>query len=203
MEYFAEMPNMLTGREQKIMKFAPKLTNKEIYHLFWLCDKPKEHIYYGTDLEYSLLRCSKQQKKQIARYKKRYGSWYGKLERKIYKNIHGKEEKKQYVTISDFLGKRVAIYGAGKKGQELYQQVTGKGKVQGRRYYAEVVLWVDQNAEQYQKEGLPVVGLEQVRSVAYDQLIIAIAKKETAEKVKQTLLTYGVPEEKIFWVYDC
>ena len=107
------------------------------------------------------------------------------------------------MTILDFLGERVAIYGAGKKGQELYQQVTGKGKVQGRRYYAEVVLWVDQNAEQYQKEGLPVVGLEQVRSVAYDQLVIAIAKKETAEKVKQTLLMYGVPEEKIFWMYGC
>ena len=85
----------------------------------------------------------------------------------------------------------------------MYQQVTGKRKVNGRRYHAEVVLWVDQNAGQCQKEGLPVVGLEQVRRVAYDQLVIAIAKRETAEKVKQTLLTYGVPEEKIVWVYDC
>ncbi len=202
LEYFAEMPNMLTGREQKIMKFAPKLTNREIYHLFWLCDKPMEYIYYGTDLEYSLLRCSEQQKKQIARYKKRYGTCYRKLEQALYHYFYKKEPKKERITLFDFLGSQIVIYGAGKKGQEFYQQVTGK--VKGRRYHSkQVVLWIDQNVEQCQKEGLPVVGLEQVKSVEYDQLVIAIAKKETAEKVKQILLTYRVPEEKIYWIYDC
>ena len=204
MEYFGDMPNMLTGRERKATVFAPKLTKKEIRKIYWLREKESvDSLYRGSDLVYSVLRCSEQEKKRIAWYQKRYGSWYGKLERKIYQNIAGEKEKKQYVTIFDFLGERVAIYGAGKKGQELYQQVTGKRKVNGRKYHAEVVLWIDQNAGQCQKEGLPVVGLEQVRSVAYDQLVIAIAKRETAEKVKQTLLTYGVPEEKIVWVYDC
>ena len=203
MEYFAEMPNMLTGREQKAVPFAPKLTKKEIHRLFWRQDKPFDHYYMGSDLDYSLLRCSKRQKKQIKRYQAAYHTWYGRLERKWYQRIYRKGQEKDKVILLDFLGERVAIYGAGKKGQELYQQVTGKVKVQGRRYHAEVVLWVDQNAEQCQKEGLLVVGLEQVRRVAYDQLVIAIAKRETAEKVKQTLLTYGVPEEKIVWVYDC
>ena len=203
-EYFGDMPNMLTGRETKTVVFAPKLTKKEIRKLYWLREKESmDDLYRGSDLVYSVLRCSEQEKKRIAWYQKWYGSWYGKLERKIYQNIHGKEEKKQYVTVLDFLGERVAIYGAGKKGQEFYQQVTGKVKIKGRRYHSKVVLWIDQNANKCQKEGLPVVGLEQVRSVAYDQLVIAIAKKETAEKVKQTLLAYGVPEEKIFWVYDC
>ena len=203
MEYFAEMPNMLTGREQKAVPFAPKLTEKEIYRLFWRQDKPFDHYYTGSDLDYSLLRCSKRQKKKIKRYQEAYHTWYGRLERTLYQRIYRKGQERDKIVLLDFLGEKVAIYGAGKKGQELYQQVTGKVKVQGRRYHAEVVLWVDQNAGQCQKEGLPVVGLEQVRSVAYDQLVIAIAKRETAEKVKQTLLTYGVPEEKIVWVYDC
>ena len=203
MEYFAEMPNMLTGREEKAVPFAPKLTDKEIHRLFWRQDKPFDHYYNGSDLDYSLRRCSKRQKKQIERYQAAYHTWYGKLERSMYKRIYRKEQEKDKVVLLDFLGKQIAIYGAGKKGQEFYRQVTGKVNVNGRRYHAEVVLWMDQNVKQCQEEGLPVVGLEEVRSVAYDQLVIAIAKKETAEKVKQTLLTYGVPKEKIFWIYDC
>ncbi len=203
LEYFAEIPNMLTGREKRIRKFAPKLTNREICHLFLLQDKPVEQEYYGSDLRYSLLRCSKRQKKQITRYQAMNSRWYGKVRKELYFYFHRKERKIKRITLLDFLDHRVVVYGAGKKGRVFYQQVTGKVKVNGRKYCSEVVLWIDQNVEQYQKEGLPVVGVERVRSAAYDQLVIAIAKKETAEKVKQMLLTYGVPEEKIFWVYDC
>ena len=106
------------------------------------------------------------------------------------------------MTIFDFLGERVAIYGAGKRGQQLYQQLTKGKKINGKRYSFKVVAWFDREAEEYQKKGYPVEKPEKATSVEYDQLVIAIWKKEMAEEIKKKLIGYGVPEEKIYWLYE-
>ncbi len=202
LDYFGDMPNMLTGRETKVMAFAPKLTNQEIRKLYWLREKERvDDLYRGSDLVYSLQRCSEKQKKRIAWYQKWYNRWYGKLERKLYQSIHREKEKKEYVTVLDFLGERVAIYGAGKRGQTLYQKIMEREKRNGKQHPLKVVLWLDQDAKEYQKKGYPVVEPEKATSVEYDQLVIAIVRKEVAEEIKQRLIKYGVPEDKIVWSY--
>lgn len=82
----------------------------------------------------------------------------------------------------------------------FYEQITGHIKVNGNRYSSNVVLWMDQNFEEYQKRGLPVSSPELLLSVEYEQLIIAIAKKETADSIKDMLIKQGIAEYKILWI---
>lgn len=201
LDYFADMPNMLTGREKGMTAYAPKLTDRDIKNIYWYRDKEiPQYFYKGTDINYSLKRCSDRQKKKMERYQKYRSTWYGKMCRKVHAGLACGRNAARVATIYDYAEKNIAIYGAGKKGKLFYEQITGKRKVNGQKYHSNVVVWMDRNYMQYQAQGMDVSSPEDVCSVRFDQIFIAMAKKAVADDVKKMLLEKGIEEYKILWI---
>ena len=63
-----------------------------------------------------------------------------------------------------------------------------------------MLLWVDTNYEKYQREGLPVECPEKISGAAYEQVLVAVAKKELAEEIKEKLNQMGIPGHRILWI---
>lgn len=201
LDFFADMPNMLTGREIQTAVFAPALTNKDIRDIYLYREGEALEFYYmGTDIVYSLRRCTKQQLNMVEKYGKYRNTWYGKVRRRIHKYLNNDGMKIRTATIYDCIMENIVIYGAGKKGKLFYEQITGKRKVKGQRYYSNIVKWVDQNYKQYQQVGMDVTDPEELYKVRFDQIIITVAKREVANDIKSKLLEKGIEEYKIIWI---
>lgn len=90
-------------------------------------------------------------------------------------------------------GKRVILYGAGNVGKCYYRHIT-------RDTTCVFVSWVDKNAKYlYEKELLPVEGIECVQKYDYDIIIIAVYDERVYESVREELISEGIPEDKIVW----
>ena len=88
-------------------------------------------------------------------------------------------------------GSEVVIYGAGRVGQDYYEQLN-------HNKYAKVVGWVDKNAKRYSDlEVKPVESLKEIKKMDY--IVIAIVNKKIAENVKNRVLEMGIPIDKIVW----
>lgn len=87
---------------------------------------------------------------------------------------------------------KIILYGAGKVGRDYFMQIMGTN-------FCELIIWVDNNFEEHQKEYLPVYPIECMKNADYDYVVIAIQKKEIAEQVEQTLISKGVLRKKIVW----
>ena len=99
-------------------------------------------------------------------------------------------------SISPFLkigkGNRIVVYGAGKVGKAYIQQI-----ISGSLY--EVVLWVDQKYELYQRQGFRVDNIDSILSVKYDYVLIALDSEKRAKNVREMLMLKGIPDNKIIW----
>jgi len=83
---------------------------------------------------------------------------------------------------------RIVLYGAGNVGKQFYEQVIETNS-------CEIVLWLDKKAD-----GILVKLPEMIDSLNadnYDYAIIAIENKAIAIDVKNFLMSYGIPENKI------
>lgn len=192
-DYFADMPNTVSGREKEPGGFAPKLDKKMIRDIFLLHDDAKKNRYYpGTDLALSKKRCSSGEKKRIARYEKQREAISGRFERLWRRPLLEKREVERLpieLLAFRFLG-RIVIYGAGKYGQRLYAQCKGNG--------GNIVAWLDRDAETLREKGVPVTGtMETIADLEFDTIYIAVLHQETVDKIHTELLQYGVCDEKI------
>ena len=88
--------------------------------------------------------------------------------------------------------KKVVLYGAGKVGKDYLAQIE-------RYKECELVYWVDKKYENIDSKNIKVTGTDSFLNKAYDIVLIAVAKKEIAEEIRETLLMKGVPNEKIVW----
>lgn len=195
LDFIGGMPNSVTGREKKVIEYAPKLSYKDITNLFLRRTyEPIETYYHGTALPYSVLRCSKRQLKYLEFCKKNHDGIIGKACR-IKKNIlEGKYEKNiKYKIPLELLKRKIIIYAAGNVGQSYYRQLKNSKK-------HKVILWVDEKWEEFRKLGLPVSNPLKIKDADYDQIIIAVSDKLIAESIKGVLLNYGVDEDKIIWL---
>lgn len=88
--------------------------------------------------------------------------------------------------------KRFVLYGAGRVGIDYYSQIRN-------RHEGELILWVDKQYERFAETNLGVKSVKELENVDLDCMLIAVKEKELADSIKQELLEYGVPEEKIWW----
>ncbi len=86
---------------------------------------------------------------------------------------------------------KVILYAAGDVGKSFYKQIQLSD-------YAKLVLWADKNWKNFAKE-MNIKPITAISNVEYDYIIIAIDSKVIAEKVKEKLITMGVPTFKIVW----
>lgn len=87
----------------------------------------------------------------------------------------------------------VIIYGAGALGISLYRSWK-----KGDKY--NIVGWCDRNYEERKKLGYPVMTIEEALKRKYDNIVIAVLKKTTAEQIEEALRSNGVDKKKIIWL---
>lgn len=157
--------------------YAPLLTDEQLKQLF-LYHRPVQECYMGVQLEFSLLRLTREQKKRMELYKKLGaagltqdgGAWKYSME------VTGK----------------VVLYGAGQRGQRLYREIQKNNK-------AEIVLWADANYKDCGQRELEIVPPEKILEVSYDYLLIGIADFQAVKEARRDLRKLGVPSAKILW----
>lgn len=93
-------------------------------------------------------------------------------------------------------GKRVAIYGAGVVGRDLFEQFN-------ESKYINIVNWVDKNWERHQRTKFrisPIASLKENHN--FDVVIIALSDPVVCVAVKKDLLTMGISAECIYLFPD-
>ena len=90
----------------------------------------------------------------------------------------------------------IVLYGAGDVGQAYYAQIIATG-------YCQVLCWVDQNYKLYQKYGLPVVSVDEIKRFSEaNSIVIAVSSHIKANEINSQLLKKGIDQEKIIWIGD-
>lgn len=89
-------------------------------------------------------------------------------------------------------GSKVAIYGAGNVGRQIYRQAV-------RDKYVTIVGIVDRDAAGAEIDGKGILPVQELRRMEFDSVIISVRAKEVADQIKTSLLNMGIPAEKILW----
>lgn len=107
------------------------------------------------------------------------------------------EFQREYYRISDIsklFGKKIVVYGAGQVGRDYYSQICRYSK-------CKIVSWVDRNYKNIQYDCIDIGGINQLKNLEFDILLIAIRYENDAQKVKCNLINdEGISEEKIIWI---
>jgi len=192
-DYIGNMPfnNRL---EKQPIKFAPMLSAKDICNIYLIrTNEPIKMFYNGCCFEYSLLRCRKKDNALIEFCKRHNTKLLGKTARFVYKLLNNCGYLyNEYNFPVELLQKRIVLYGAGKAGQKIHKTIKDYKK-------CKIASWVDANYKMCRKKGLRVSPVESIVKLTYDQIVIAVLDKFTAEQIKASLVSMGVPTEKIFW----
>ena len=85
---------------------------------------------------------------------------------------------------------KVIIYGAGEAGQCYWDQIKLSD-------YCTCETMIDINYKKFREMDLPVYGLEYLKTLVFDYIIVAIEDSVVAEKAAGNLLKQGVDEKKI------
>ena len=198
LEFFATMPNNETGRNTEIVEYAPKLTKQEIKEIFLgRTYEPIGTVYKGTDLSYSVLRATAEEKELIEWCKKEHDSIIGKLYRQEKENKHS-ALRRQYGKAAFYpvrlLEEKIVLYGAGKFGRDLYRRLKEDSE-------HEVVMWVDKNVYACRQSGLKEVVEPSEIGCTYDeQIVIAVMGEALAGEIMEELKQSGVQEERMVWL---
>ena len=100
------------------------------------------------------------------------------------------EKKKEQEEFGEYCEKRIVIYGAGKKGEELFLGLYRK---------AHIVAWVDKNYENIKEKFFSeILSVDKIKELEFECCIIANAKKEIQDQIKKELQYMKVPNEKIY-----
>lgn len=187
MDYFAGIPHGDVSEEAQGV-YAPKLNYLDILKIFlYRTDEDIRLFYKGTNLEYSLKRLNKIERKWLEWCRKEKFRAPGII---IYKlKTHS---RKGGCTKQNKLPK-IIIYGAGENGRRLYSQVASVDP-------KSIVAWVDVNSSTYQEQGYPVKSVKYIFRAEYDYLVLTMKSKNSIENVKYMVMQAGLSKEKILSV---
>lgn len=87
---------------------------------------------------------------------------------------------------------RIVIYGAGVVGKDYYRMM--------RLMCPERIAgWADRRWSGLRKEGLAVLAPESLYTLAYEHIMIAVLFKDSADKIRDSLIRMGISADKIYW----
>ena len=90
---------------------------------------------------------------------------------------------------------RIVLYGGGIVGKTFLKQLEGYA-------YCQIVAVCDRNPEGTGILDAPVISIEKLRKInsrGYDQILIALERKDIANIVRHDLIKEGIPANKIKW----
>ena len=107
------------------------------------------------------------------------------------------EERYKYLFPYEMVqpGSDILIYGAGTLGQDYLQQMQ-------ITHYCNVVGFVDKNYESYPPMAVPVYAPDQVHSLKFDCVVIALRMAASFNEIKRILLEQGVAEKDMIAVFE-
>lgn len=97
----------------------------------------------------------------------------------------------KYPDIESLFGKKIIIYGAGRVGQDYYQQISKYSQ-------CHIAGWVD--SKEYKFEYADVSGIEQIKQMRYDIILVAVLNETAALEIKKKLSEENYPQEIVKWV---
>jgi Predicted hydrolase (HAD superfamily) len=195
LNYFGDMPFDHTGRNNERTLFAPRLSKEQLQQIFLTrYNEPIELYYNGCSLEYSLLRCTEEERELVERYKRKNKENNWKRTLNSYPGIDvGWGCNHAYADEYDLIAQNIIIYGAGKRGQLLYSQLM-------QRAVYNIVAWIDKNYEKYDKLFLKVESPMVIKQMTYDQIVIGVLDEGVADEIMTELVQLGISNRKILWV---
>lgn len=199
LRFFASMPGSETGRRGELIEYAPRLTEHDIKEIFLRRTyEPIEMFYKGTDLDYSILRASEDERALIEKCIREHDLTMGKLYRledeQTRRKLCSRYGRAAFYPVR-MLEERLILYGAGKFGQDLYHRLQ-------EDMDHEVVLWVDEKASDYRQKGLTDVSdISAIKGTSDEQIIIAVMAKELADTIQRGLERSGVDKKRILWIH--
>ncbi|WP_139243379.1 hypothetical protein [Anaerocolumna xylanovorans] len=195
LNYFGEMPFNHTGRDREEALFAPKLSREQLQQIFLTrYNEPIEMYYKGSSLEYSLLRCSEEEKELVLQYKRknRENNW-NRTPNSCPGIDAGWGENHTFADEYNLIEKNIILYAAGKRGQLLHSQLMHRPEYN-------ILAWIDTNYEKYQAQKLDIQNPAVIRELEYDQVVIGVLDKKVVDEIITVLLELGVPKKKILWI---
>lgn len=198
LEYFSSMPSCESGRDNEVVEYAPKLTREDIENIFLKRSYEDITFYYkGTDLNYSLMRATPEEKNLVDEYIRKHDSILGKLCRQDKE----KKEKAFRVLYGNalfypirLLEEKVILYGAGRFGQNLFNRLRDDEEHQ-------IVLWVDKNAIKCREKGLSQVqDVSEIIKVPDVQIVIGVATQNIANEIRNELMQMEIDSKRIVWI---
>jgi len=109
--------------------------------------------------------------------------------------VENKDTGDKYFLMKDNASdiSRIALYGAGWCGKENYSLLK---EING----CKVVVWVDKEYKEYQKNGLDVASPDRLAMVEFDCIIVAVKNKKVYKEIKAFLTTNKLNRgKKIYW----
>lgn len=88
---------------------------------------------------------------------------------------------------------KIVLYGAGVVGNDYYRQLAIYNNI-------DIVAWVDKEPEKYKYNYCEVSKISKLDNLNYDYLLIAVAREELSESIKQELISRGISRDKIIWI---
>ena len=176
-EYICDMPitNTIDGKE-KLLAFAPRYSEEEIEAV-----KEKGYICNcGLSNTFSMRRCTEEEKRRINRNQEIY---------RQNRLLSAQGVVNKYKVNALKLKKKVALYGAGRVGSSLYEDLI-------RHTDVCLIVWVDKKFEC--KTGLKDT-VSHLTSYNFEQVIVGVRGRKLAEDIITDLLTAGIDEDKIYW----
>jgi len=90
-----------------------------------------------------------------------------------------------------FVEKKTIVYGCGKAGRDLVDFMM--------RYQETPVLWVDRDYLSYQSNGYNVKSPEEISSVDFECILVAVERQSVFEAIKKSLMKQGIMSDFIKW----
>ncbi|MDE5700685.1 MAG: hypothetical protein K2I96_25325, partial [Lachnospiraceae bacterium] len=82
LDFIGGMPFETTGFGTKVVEFAPRISKHQIKEIFFLRDQePIDQLYHGAELQYSVDRCTVEEKKLINTYQSKALTMQGHIAR--------------------------------------------------------------------------------------------------------------------------
>lgn len=196
-DYLLDMPYSIRGNEKQVASYAPVLSNDDIRNLYYYHIYENINKYYcGHDLKLSLSRMKEEQLilKTDCDMKSQ--------------SIEGQLEIKKYIPTNFFkwdgkyslLGDKIIIYGAGKRGKAVYERLTSGKDSLGRNYNKNIIAWADKNDVLVEEYNGPMIKPERINDYEYDQVVVAVAKKEMADEIMDELVQLGIKRSRMIWI---
>jgi glycosyltransferase involved in cell wall biosynthesis len=89
--------------------------------------------------------------------------------------------------------KGLIIYGGGTFGQHMYKKIINNKS-------HNILAWIDEKYKHYSKLNLPVTGLDKIKSLEYDAVIISLIDEDNSNQIFLKLIKHGIDKNKIIQI---